>query len=137
MNSAKTSGAESWNVLLLDDESMVLQVHGQMVSRLGHVATMFNCPFHALEYVQERRDQFDLIISDYRMPELNGLEFISRIREGGCEVPVLLLTGYASELDLKKAASHNVVVIEKPVRMRELAGCMDALRARLQAGEAA
>lgn len=124
---------DSWNVLLVDDESMVLNVHGQMVNRMGHVATMFDCPVEALSYMQDKGDEIDLVITDYRMPTLSGLEFIRELRRMNAHVPVLMLTAYSSDIGLQEAASYGVEVIDKPVRLAVLSAYIEEMRERFAA----
>lgn len=122
---------KNWNVLLVDDEPMVLRVHGQMISKLGHVARMYSCPERALEYVSSKGDQIDLVITDYRMPGISGLDFIRQLRSRCATVPVLMLTGYASEIDLQRVADYGVEVLEKPVGMDILIAYLEALQERV------
>lgn len=117
----------SWNVLLVDDEPMVLQVQGDLVSRMGHVVTMFTSPLDALAYLESHGSEVDLLITDFRMPELSGLEVVKRVREMFADMPIMVLTGYANELDLRKINEFDVKVVSKPVTSRVLSEYIEGL----------
>lgn len=114
----------SWNILLVDDEPTVLRVQGQMIMHLGHVATMFSCPHDALQYMHDYGDRVDLIITDFRMPKLNGFEFIKQLRADNVDVPVLMVLACRSDVDVDELAGLGVKVIEKPAKVSVLSACI-------------
>jgi len=57
-----------------------------------------NSSLHAREILQQ--DRVSLLITDYLMPEMNGLNLVRTLREQGSAIPVLLLTGYCDEPEL-------------------------------------
>jgi DNA-binding response OmpR family regulator len=65
--------------------------------------------------------QFDLVISDLRMPECDGLSFLEALRQGGNKVPVIILTAY-SEVDTYLAAMNAGATeyLNKPIHSDEL-----------------
>jgi DNA-binding NtrC family response regulator len=67
------------------------------------------------------RTPVDLIVSDYRMPGITGLEFLSMLQREGYDVPVIMLTGYASiEHAVASIKAGAVDYITKPVRPQQL-----------------
>lgn len=60
-------------ILILDDEPAIAELLGEMLSLLGHTAVLANAPARALEILADQN--FDLILSDFRMPEMNGQQF--------------------------------------------------------------
>ncbi len=96
--------------------------------RAGHDAVGARNVPEALQALA--RGKVDLIISDYRMPGLTGLEFLSLIRREGYEVPLIMLTGYASiEHAVASIKAGAVDYITKPVRPQQLQLAVDqALR---------
>jgi CheY-like chemotaxis protein len=88
----------------------------------------------ALELVA-RTPPFDLIISDYMLPGISGLEFVARMRAaGGPRTPVLLITGHATLGVGDRALAAGIeAFLCKPFSMRELRRAVDSL---LRAGGA-
>lgn len=92
--------------------------------RAGHDAVGARNVPEALQALA--RGNVDLIISDYRMPGLTGLEFLSLIRREGYEVPLIMLTGYASiEHAVSSIKAGAVDYITKPVRPQQLELAVD------------
>ncbi len=110
-------------VLVVDDEPLITNMLG-MVLDLGVDAVVLttNSPVKALEILEEGR--VSLLLTDYLMPELNGLKLIQALRQMGSTIPVLLLTGYCDEPEL--AANHDRLkpfeVIVKPWKNEYLVG---------------
>jgi DNA-binding NtrC family response regulator len=83
-------------VLLVDDESEVLQVVGEILEMTGDLEV------HGALSVAEgfdlmKEEQFDVIVSDYQMPEKDGLEFLRELKEKGNEKPFVMFTGKGKE----------------------------------------
>src|SRR5215468_6735136 len=90
-----------YRVLLVDDEPNILSALRRSLSsidvtELDGEALHFEL-FTSPEAAIERSDQqdFDLVISDYRMPSMNGVEFLSRVMEFQPSVPRMIISGYA------------------------------------------
>ena len=89
------SGAASTvHVLCVDDEPIVLQLMSRLLDRLGVAVTTATGPIEALEIFEPAR--FDLIVTDIRMPAMDGHAFLAEIRARDPEVPVVVATGHAS-----------------------------------------
>jgi CheY-like chemotaxis protein len=105
-------------ILVIDDEKLITDSLQRLLRKENYEVTIANNGNEALEFIQ--RSSFDLIISDIRMPNLNGIEVIKKIREYLKEnkqsiIPEILITGYASEENLKEAEKLNVAdYIYKP-----------------------
>ena len=66
------------NILYVDDNVELLELFGDMIRSTGISCTLYSCPLKALEVLKTSRNNFDLVISDYQMPSLNGVEFIRK-----------------------------------------------------------
>ncbi len=102
-------------VLIVDDEEMVtknLEMLLKMETSLEPVT--FTVPQQALEYVQS--EPIDVAISDFIMPEMNGLELLSKIKEAQPATSRVLLTGYADKDSAIKAINEVGLFqyLEKP-----------------------
>jgi DNA-binding NtrC family response regulator len=106
-------------ILIVDDDPHFLRVLARILSGENfHVASAGGA-CDALELVKSA--QFDLIISDLRMPECDGLSFLEALRQGGSNVPVIILTAYG-EVDTYLAAMNAGATeyLNKPIHSDEL-----------------
>ena len=111
-------------ILYVDDEPSVGLILEDTLRRAGHDSVGARNVPEALQALA--RGTIDLIISDYRMPGLTGLEFLSLIRKEGYEVPLIMLTGYASiEHAVSSIKAGAVDYITKPVRPQQLELAVD------------
>ena len=106
-------------ILCLDDEPAIGLVLQDTLERAGHqVVAAHNVP-QALQGLAA--GVIDLIISDYRMPGLTGLEFLALLRQEGHETPLIMLTGYGSiEHAVAAIKAGAIDYITKPVRPEQL-----------------
>ena len=87
------SGSEC--VLLVDDETMILDVGKAMLEALGYRAITALDGMQALDLLAERKEEIDLVILDLIMPGMNGEETFDKLRSIQPRVPVLLSSGYS------------------------------------------
>src|SRR4051812_22854025 len=106
-------------ILYLDDEPTIGLILEDTLERAGHVAIGARTVPEALQALAG--NQVDLIISDYRMPGLTGLEFLEHLRAEGHDVPLIMLTGYATiEHAVESIKAGAIDYIAKPVRPEQL-----------------
>src|SRR6478735_10967137 len=106
-------------ILCLDDEPAIGLILQDTLERAGHqTVSAHNVP-QALQALAH--GTVDLIISDYRMPGLTGLEFLALLRQEGYETPLIMLTGYGSiEHAVAAIKAGAIDYITKPVRPEQL-----------------
>ena len=106
---------ETGKIVVVDDEKVVTSAFSMLLKVEGfNDAHFFNNPKEALEYLKE--NQPDIVISDFLMPEMNGLEFLSEVKKLYPEVSKILLTGYADKENAIRAINEIGLYryIEKP-----------------------
>src|SRR5262245_56539646 len=105
-------------ILLVDDEEMVLSSIKSFLAIEGDYNVMaYTSPSKALEdLARNAHHHIDLVISDYLMPEMDGITFLARVKEKLPFVPRILLTGYADKENAIKAINNVGLYqyIEKP-----------------------
>jgi DNA-binding NtrC family response regulator len=107
------------NILYVDDEPAIGLILQDTLERLGHSAIGAKNVPEALGAVS--RGDIDLIISDYRMPGLSGLEFLEMLRDDGRDIPLIMLTGYATiEHAVAAIKAGAADYITKPVQPEQL-----------------
>lgn len=84
-------------ILLIDDDVLVLKTIRKLLSLDGH--ELFECKSAEDALALVKKDTFDLVITDIRMPGLNGIQMLEKMRadQQNQNLPVILITGYASE----------------------------------------
>jgi DNA-binding NtrC family response regulator len=105
----------SSTILLVDDEEMVVtSIKSFLTLETDYQVAAFTSPKEALDYIRKHR--VDLVISDYLMPEMDGIEFLAMVKEIQPEATRVLLTGYADKENAIKAINDVGLYqyIEKP-----------------------
>ena len=128
---AKTAGAEtlvapakearSLRVLLVDDDILVSMGAADMLLDLGHSVTEAQSGAHALKLL-ETDSPFDIVVTDYAMPGMNGFELAQRIKEKNPKLPIVLATGYA---ELPADRSIEFGHLSKPYTSKDLASALE------------
>ena len=111
-----------YRVLLVDDESNILSALRRSLAAIdarrldGDALTfeLFTSPEAAIARADEQ--DFDLVISDYRMPSMNGVEFLRRVTEIQPAVPRMIVSGFADRDAIIAAVNevHLTRFLEKP-----------------------
>jgi DNA-binding NtrC family response regulator len=98
---------EKPRVLVVDDEPNILNALRRLLHRGGFDAVFTASPAEALKHADE--GDFDVIISDYRMPEMSGSELMERMCEIRPEAVRMILTGYADVQAAIEAINRGAV----------------------------
>lgn len=98
-------------ILLVDDNRDGVMARRSVLEELGYRVVTAGCGSDALCSVAETN--FDLVITDYRMAPINGLELIAGLRKNDYRNPIILLTGFAESLGLRPDNTGADVVIMK------------------------
>ena len=97
----------SGKIVLVDDEAMVTKTLATLLKLEGLKNTVsFNSPYEALEYLEN--NECDLVISDFIMPKMDGIEFLSKAKDLPTQQDTtqILLTGYADKENAIKAINE-------------------------------
>jgi DNA-binding NtrC family response regulator len=106
-------------ILYVDDEPAIGLILEDTLERAGHATVGAHNVPEALQALA--KGNIDLIISDYRMPGLTGLEFLELLQQEDYDVPLIMLTGHATiEHAVAAIKAGAVDYITKPVRPEQL-----------------
>ena len=111
----------SGRILLVDDEASIIFMEKKMLERMGYHVTAINSSLEALNRFKETPYKYDVIITDYTMPEMNGVQLAQAIMAVRPDIPVLLFTGYSEQITsetVKKIGIRELVM--KPVYQSQL-----------------
>lgn len=109
------------SILVVDDEAvMVNSIRIGLENNGYRVFEAFNAQ-QALDYLDRDECRIDLVITDYLMPAMNGLELLVAIRKNHPLLPIMIMTGYAeTSLIIEALKNHCDSFIEKPLNLAQL-----------------
>jgi CheY-like chemotaxis protein len=109
---ATTTGAPSgFHILIVDDNEMGLLARKQVLRELGHRVTVVSSAQEAIRRFTS--EPFDLVVTDYRMPDMDGIEIIRRARAHNPGIPIVLISGFTNALGLNEATTGADAVLQK------------------------
>ncbi|MBF0201632.1 MAG: response regulator [Desulfamplus sp.] len=112
----------SGKVLFVDDEQMLVELGKRMIEKLGYQAVSMQSPLNAISLVEKKPREFDLVITDLTMPDMNGIKLAEKIKSIRPDIPVVLITGFSDITTSEKANSSFVdEVLSKPLSINALA----------------
>lgn len=106
-------------ILLIDDEMIALSNLTHVLEREGYEVTA--CKDGETGLTEMQTTPFDLVLTDLRMPGIDGMDVLRHLRETSPDVPVIMLTGHAtldSAVDAMKAGAYHYIA--KPFRLDEV-----------------
>ncbi len=108
-------------LLLVDDESMILEVGQAMLAKLGYQVLIADSGQKALEVIHEKGDEIGLIILDLVMPGMEGGIVFDRVKEILPQIPVILSSGYSIDGQANKIMKRGCNgFIQKPFNIATL-----------------
>ena len=125
----RVAGISNALVLVVDDDHAVRQVTVEMARDLGCEVVQAAGGEQALALLDKLPRPPNLILLDYAMPVMNGLQLARVLRERGITAPIALVTGYAELSEADIAASELAGLLRKPFTIRELQTLLKQLRA--------
>jgi CheY-like chemotaxis protein len=109
------------HILYIDDEEGLLFLMRRLLDRQGYRVSAYADPREALAAARANAEQVDLVVTDYSMPHLSGLDVALALRDLRPELPVVLCSGYITEdLRAKAPAAGIRELIYKPNTVDDL-----------------
>ena len=96
---------------MVDDNGNGLVARKSVLEELGHQVTIVCAPQEALDRFSSER--FDLVVTDFKMPRMNGVELIGKLRKIAPSIPVVLISGFTDALGLDEQTTGADAVIQK------------------------
>jgi excisionase family DNA binding protein len=101
------------NILVIDDDETICSLFQDTLEEAGHAVTTASESSKGLEFVKEQ--DYDLVLLDLKMPEMDGAELFRQIRMTKPELPVTIITGYPDSDLMMKALDYGPFgVMKKP-----------------------
>jgi PAS domain S-box-containing protein len=125
---AELPSGHGQRVLYVDDDEVMLLMVQSLLQRLGYQPTCLMDAREALSLVERDPAAFDLVVTDFNMPDLSGVDVAARLAELRPDLPVVISSGFISE-DLR-AAAHRLrvrAVMQKEHTIEELGAVIHSI----------
>jgi DNA-binding NtrC family response regulator len=107
------------DILIVDDEPIVGERLSAFIKKDGHRVETFTDPAAALKRLEEK--DFDIVISDIRMGEIDGIQVMQKVFQKSRRTRVIMITGYATlELARESLTKGAFDFIAKPFKLKEI-----------------
>ncbi len=131
--SVKGSDYFMYNLIVVDDEQYLIDLMPKVIdwNSFGiNIVSMFNSALSALDYMQN--NHVDAVISDVRMPEMSGIEFIKRAKEIREDIVFIFISAYEDFSYAQQAIRLGVTdYITKPLKYDDLKKCCSLIKTNL------
>ncbi|MBD0417274.1 response regulator [Oryzicola mucosus] len=108
-------------ILIVEDDDSVRSLAARALERDGHAVDTAADGAQGLDRIQASAGGYDLILSDIRMPEMDGIEMAMKAATHFPKLPILLMTGYADQRERAEELSLVIKdVMQKPFTLSEL-----------------
>jgi DNA-binding response OmpR family regulator len=120
--------------MIVDDEKDILAIlKSGLEAKGGFVVEIFNSGENALQaFARHAQDYYDLVLTDIRMPKMNGFELYRKIREKNASMPIAFITAFEINEDEFSKVMPSIKVrdfIKKPIRIPDLVERLNAILA--------
>jgi len=113
-------------ILVVDDNLSQLKLMKELLGKLGHMAVTVDSAEEA-EYILKYGEHFSLIITDLRMPWLNGLNFCRRVKSLNPDLKIYALSGYLYNFDMNELEDAGFDgIYQKPISKANLEEILNA-----------
>jgi two-component system cell cycle response regulator CpdR len=116
------------SILVLDDEFDIVTILKQSLQKLGFTICTFTDPIVALEHFKSNFQDYRMVISDIRMPSMNGYEFVKKVKAIKPEVKVILMTSFEiNDIEFSSVPPDMKIIdalLQKPFSLRALRNLM-------------
>jgi CheY-like chemotaxis protein len=120
---------QQFRILVADDSPMIRELLFEAFSSIGYAVTCVRDGLEALACLQT--ESYDLLITDYRMPRLDGLALLRRLQAGnGCPRSVLITAQGTPDLVEHASQAGAAVVLFKPFAVPDLVAVVEAIQDR-------
>jgi CheY-like chemotaxis protein len=115
------------NVMVIDDESEIALIEKEMLESLGYRAMSFDDSRKALDAFTLEPEAFDIIVTDFTMPHLPGLDLVRKVRKIRSDIPVIICSGRFDLLSESMAHDMGIAQrLSKPITVNEMAHAVSA-----------
>lgn len=112
------TSSKNLKIAIVEDDLAMLSMISDFLTLQGHKILEFT---HSEQLLSQWIEDLDLIISDFHMPGLSGLELIKKVKQIAPHLPIIVSTAFANEnLEAAAVAAGAKLVLKKPFKLSEL-----------------
>lgn len=106
-------------IMIVEDDLNILDVYLQVFSNTDYEVAGFDCPVKALKSAKD--NSYDVLITDYLMPDIDGLELAEKIKQIKNDIKIILISGH-EDIRLINNQSNDLIntILVKPVGIKHL-----------------
>ena len=104
------------SIAVVEDEKDILTLFTEIIRENGYPVIGFTTPSSFVEYLRIHRDEIDLILIDYKLPQMTGCDLAKKIAEIDPRIKMILITAYNDIVN----NTLNLELIRKPIKINEL-----------------
>ena len=97
------------NLVFVDDNETIVGIMEMELEEFYNITTFID-PIKALEYIQANKNDIDILLTDYMMPEMNGLQLVEETKKLNSAIRTIILTGYCKKLEDEQKDSCNLIL---------------------------
>jgi PAS domain S-box-containing protein len=114
-----STGSE--RILFVDDEPSLVDMAENILTSLGYTVYGFSDSVKAMEFLEEKNDVIDILITDQTMPVVTGIEIVKKALQIRHGLPVILCTGFSTEVDQESISTLGIsLLLMKPYGAHEI-----------------
>jgi len=106
-------------IAVVDDESDLAELFSQGLKQAGFKTIAFDDPIAALEHIASNPQEFSMVITDWKMPKMNGLELTKQLSDVDGKIRVMLMSAYDLDQDELRKVNKNEY-LKKPMHIAKL-----------------
>ena len=115
---------KKWLVAIVDDELDIVNLFRDALSKIKELSIFtFTDPMVALEHIRMNKSNYAIVISDLRMPDMNGMDLIFNIKKENPLVRTLLMTAFeVNDKVFEEYDKNNIIdgFLQKPLKLKDL-----------------
>jgi CheY-like chemotaxis protein len=116
----RVSSGEKEMIFVVDDDPDIVSLIKHVLDLEGFEVRSFTDPEEALEEFKISSRRPEMVVTDYAMQPMNGLDLISRCRESKPDLKTIVISGMVHESDFRKLPTHTDRFLEKPFKVSNL-----------------
>lgn len=104
------------SIAIVDDEVNIVNIYSEVLQMSGYQVHSFTDPLLAYNYIKENPDKYSLLITDYRMPQMNGLRLATELLEINKNMNVIIMVNDHDDIE----CNYKFNIIKKPISIPKL-----------------
>lgn len=119
---------------MIDDDPILATVGEALLVRLGYQVRAFTDPVAAIVAFRGAPEDYDVVITDFNMPTMSGVDVAREVAAMRSEVPIVLVSGHSEHTDEELALAGVRFRLDKPYNLKSLDRILSRVRSELGGG---